>query len=346
MKNYYPAILIAILLPYVASAQTMDEQTRAVFNEVKSIQADRSLDLTQKLGEFTRIAAQSDIPKHAKEIAAVARIQALANAKQSDQVRSEADAFTASEPWSEYQCYLASTIRLSQTPPADKEAYATAQSAGLPDDMSIRLRLAAAAQIAEDKSKSDPSAAFDYLLTSPFWSLNAGGSGFPLHTTIANLAKYAAAARRPDALQWAKAYYTLCDLAQINRAIDFVTRAFRATDGNIVRANAFIDHQKTGEGENPLAGIELPPVLLARIGEIDTTNVLPATRVQILSAKGDFAAALDLAKSEYATASRENLSLSVDRIASVLKAHDGNVLRANAYIQAQKDQKPFDLTLE
>jgi len=160
------------------------------------------------------------------------------------------------------------------------------------------------------------------------------------------LAIYSAAARRPDALQWAKANYTLSNLAQVNNAIDIVTRAFRAADGNIARANAYIDYQKSGTGENPLAEITLPAALLEHIAKIDPTSASLPARINLNIAKGDFAGALDLAKTDYATANRENLSRSVDRIATVLKAHDGNVLRANDYIQSQKDQKPFDLTLE
>jgi hypothetical protein len=344
MKTKRTAALIAMLLPCAAIAQIPDEPTKAISDEVKAIQSDRSLSPAQKVDRFTSLATREDIPKHAKEIATVARIQALVNARQGDQALTEADAFIASGPESPYQRYLAATVRLSQTPAAEKDAYV--EAADLPDDLAVRLRLAAATQIADAKAKTDPSAAFDYLLASPYWTRDAAGSGFPLPSTLTKLAEYAAAARRPDALQWAKANYDLCDLAQINRAIDVVTRAFRATDGNIVRANAFIDHQKTGEGDNPLAGTAMPPALLARLGEIDLASVPSATRIQLLIAKGDFPAALDAAKTEYATASRENLSRSVDRIAAVLKAHDGNVLRANAYIQSQKDQKPFDLTLE
>jgi len=346
MKTNCTATLIAMLLPCVAVAQIPDERTKAVSDEVKAIQSDRSLTPAQKVDRFTGLAAQPDLPKHAREVATVARIQALANAKQADQALSEADAFIASGPVSTYQRYLAAVVRLAQTPLAGKEAYVAEQAAALPDDLSVRLRLAAATQIAEAKSKTDPAGAFDYLLASPYWTIDAGGSGFPLPATLAKLAEYAAAARRPDALQWAKANYAICDLAQINRAIDIVTRAFRATDGNIVRANAYIDHQKTGEGDNPLAETAMPPALLARIGEIDAASALAATRVQLLVAKGDFSGALDVAKTDYATASRDNLSRSVDRIAAVLKAHDGNVQRANAYIQSQKEQKPFDLTLE
>lgn len=338
------ALLIAMLLPCAAIAQIPDEPTKAISNEVKAIQSDRSLSPAQKVERLTALATRNDIPKQAKEIATVARIQALVATKHRDQALAEADAFLASDPESPTHRFRAAIVRLSQTPAAEKDAYAKA--IGLPDDLAVQLRLTAATQIADAKAKTDPGAAFDYLLASPYWTHNAAAPVFPLQSTLTKLAEYAAAARRPDALQWAKANYDICDLAQINRAIDVVTRAFRATDGNIVRANAFIDHQKTGEGDNPLAGTAVPPALLARLGENDLANVPSVTRIRLLIAKGDFPAALDAAKTEYATASRENLSRAVDRIAAVLKAHDGNVLRANAYIQSQKDQKPFDLTLE
>ncbi len=346
MKIRSTALILTLLIPFAALAQVPDDASKAIVAQARAIRADSSISNAEKLTRIAELATQPDLPAPAREFLTGSRLNLLAVTKQFAQVIDEADAFLASNPVDPTQRYAAASTRLSATPPDEKLAFATSDL-GLTDTFAAQLELAAVTQVANALAQTDPKAAFDYLLSSPVWTMQANlASGISLQNTVSRLAELAASARQPDALQWAYANYAICDLARINHAIDIVTQAFRAQDENVIRANAYIEYQKTGAGENPLANQGIPQSLAERLAAVNLTETHTASRVAILIAQGDFEAALDVAKTDYATAPRATLSRAVDRIAAVLKAHDGNVIRANAYIQSQKDQTPFDLTLE
>ena len=141
----------------------------------------------------------------------------------------------------------------------------------------------------------------------------------------------------PDALNWALVYYRIADLRSpraVEESINIVATALKATDFNITRANAWVEGQNTG------------------VPAVEFTNgeqVLP----KALSGISAFSPILDTplrfvaAKEQYRTAKTSaQVDMAIYRIANVLKAHDLNLVRANAWIEAQKSGTTFDLALE
>jgi hypothetical protein len=331
--------LMTVLL-FVSAVMAMADDSREVSQELLRIHGNASLSNAEKLELITAVRDRPGLSPEARGEAVVRRLNHLIH-QMNDRGNAtiEAAEFLETGPTRAGQTYTAADIVMSSLPIEERMDYAS--NINLPSQFSSKLKMNALVAMSDEKAKTSPSEAFEFLSNSPIW-VEAVKYDVPLSVVTEKLAAYAAAALRSDALEWAKANYAVSDLKSVNRAIDIVTRAFRVSDNNIIRANQFIDFQKSGAGVNPLSGVESPDLIEEKIGSIERP---PGLEFLYMLYSGNFANALDLARVEYATASNANISKAVDKIAQVLKAKDQNVIRANAYIQSQKDQIPFDLSL-
>ena len=126
------------------------------------------------------------------------------------------------------------------------------------------------------------------------------------------------------------------DFQHTQAGIDAVSSAFRSLDTNLVRANAFIQFQKDGQGTNPLSGISLPQVTF--LGNT------PAIQAINSSGGGDNLTALKIAVNAFATApSGPSLNTATAFVAQWLRNIDGNLVRANAFVTAQTQGQPFTI---
>lgn len=142
--------------------------------------------------------------------------------------------------------------------------------------------------------------------------------------------------RAPDALSWAKLVYVASDFGHTQDGIEAVSSALRSIDANLVRANAFIAFQKDGKGTNPLAGVTLP--------KIEFLGNSPEARAKTLCVAGDNLAALKVAIQAFATApSGKQLNQATALVAACLRNLDGNLVRANAFVDAQSKGEPFTI---
>ena len=146
------------------------------------------------------------------------------------------------------------------------------------------------------------------------------------------------ALRSPDVLSWAKLIYTTVDFGHTQAGIDAVSSAYRSLDCNVVRANAFIAYQTSGTGANPISGVALPTGI----------NFIPDTPAAVAlnyGVAGDNLSALKTAVSSFASAqSGAPLNTATAFVAQWLRNIDGNVVRANAFIQAQSQGLPYTIT--
>jgi hypothetical protein len=144
------------------------------------------------------------------------------------------------------------------------------------------------------------------------------------------------ALRSPDVLSWAKLVYEMHSFQHTQAGIDAVSSAFRSLDMNLVRANAFIQCQKDGQGTNPLAAVPLPQVTF--IGGSPWVTALND------GVAGNNLDALKTAARLFATApSGPQLNNATAFVAQWLRNIDGNLVRANAFVSAQSQGKPFTI---
>lgn len=164
-------------------------------------------------------------------------------------------------------------------------------------------------------------------------ALGWGGAGSP---EVYQIFRAKIALRSPDVLSWAKLVYLQSPFNQTQTGIDAVSSAYRALDGNLVRANAFIQFQKDGKGADPLADVPLPTV--------NHLGATPATLAMNQALAGNKLAALNIAFKEYATAKAGNwLNASTAFVAQWLRNIDGNLVRANAFVSAQSKGEAFTI---
>jgi hypothetical protein len=141
------------------------------------------------------------------------------------------------------------------------------------------------------------------------------------------------ALRASDALAWAKLVYIVEDFQHTQTGIDAVSSAFRALDTNLVRANAFIQYQKDGQGTNPIASVTVPKVTF--LGNSVDINALNAP---------DSVTALKVAVNAFATApSGTELNTATAFVAQWLRNIDTNLVRANAFVSAQSQGQAFTI---
>jgi len=129
----------------------------------------------------------------------------------------------------------------------------------------------------------------------------------------------------PEALQFALTAYRYVPLINVTSAVQSVATALKNKDG-IARANAWTAQQNTGESKVAFTAAELkPPAALA--------SVVPTPQEQLERAIG-----------EWRQADREiMLTIAVEKIANALRARSHTTLEQNAFIEAQREGKPFDI---
>lgn len=147
--------------------------------------------------------------------------------------------------------------------------------------------------------------------------------------------------RAPDALAWARAKYYYAPFQNSQAGINAVASALRAADMNLVRSNAFIQFQKDAQGANVLDAVVLPDDLAG--GPFAEST--PAHAVVNALLKGDRVGALKIAFTGFITAQdNPGLNAAVSLVAQTLRNVDGNLVRANAFVTAQKAGQPFDIS--
>jgi len=130
----------------------------------------------------------------------------------------------------------------------------------------------------------------------------------------------------PEALNFALVAYRYTPLINVTSAVTNVASALKNKDGTLTRANAWTAQQNTGTDKAAFTAAELkPPAALA--------TVVPSPQAQ-----------LDAAMAEWRQADREvMLNIAVEKIASALRAIDHDTLRQNAFVEAQRDGRKFEI---
>lgn len=143
-----------------------------------------------------------------------------------------------------------------------------------------------------------------------------------------------------DALSWAKASFAVLPFSKTGTGANTVNAALLAKSGNLGEANKFIAYMGSGTGANPLAGVDYPAAA-KRLTNFSSDTM--AVYGDIF--KGKNREAVQRAVSLFSGFDNPAaVNAHVDLVASLLRDIDGNVVRANAYVEAQKDGKPFTLS--
>ena len=151
------------------------------------------------------------------------------------------------------------------------------------------------------------------------------------------------------------AAYRAASIDQVRQASGLVPRALKMRDGSLKPANLYLEYQKHGPAgtdgrpgtpddiANPLPA-NLPPLpenIRKGLNQVAASNGEALMDIDVRSsaclALGDCRKGLALAKAAYAVAGMDNASQVkvVKMMASVIKAHDGHVVRANEYLAFQ-----------
>ncbi|HOC03305.1 MAG TPA: tetratricopeptide repeat protein [bacterium] len=161
------------------------------------------------------------------------------------------------------------------------------------------------------------------------------------------IAQWSILAESPDVLLQAKLYYDTTDLNNIQDPIDMICTLLKAEDLNLVRVNKFIQYQKEGKGEDILKDIKVPQArkkyLMGLVERCGNTYREQKIATYLLLMAGDPKQALQKAKKAYSLCPMNQLNQAIMDIAICLKAIDGNIIRANQFIQAQTKGESFPL---
>ena len=159
-----------------------------------------------------------------------------------------------------------------------------------------------------------------------------------------------------QALCYANACYVLSDVRAVPQAMNLVARVLKSADGDLSRrVRPFLEFQRYGphgrdgrpgtpdDVEDPLAAVELPEAepLGTLAAMLEATGPLDHTlRLSVAMQHRRFDMALVEALAAYRAAVGETLTEEVYQVATVLKALDGNLLRANQYLLLQRHGPP------
>ncbi|MFO7899950.1 MAG: hypothetical protein R6V58_12930 [Planctomycetota bacterium] len=154
-----------------------------------------------------------------------------------------------------------------------------------------------------------------------------------------------------EAISEAKRSFRIASIERMDPGVDLVARAFKAADRDInKRVKPFLDFQKYGPAgpdeqrgteddlSNLLSEIEVPAAK-----EYELLDVLTATldvtdhrgHGYVLLLKGDAKGALAEFRCGHAVAQGDAFSQTIYDVATAIKAIDGHVMRANAYLRFQ-----------
>jgi tetratricopeptide (TPR) repeat protein len=154
-------------------------------------------------------------------------------------------------------------------------------------------------------------------------------------------------ADKEDALLQAKLFFDVCDLQYTQDAINKVCQMLKNADLNLKRVNQYLQFQKDGTGTNPVADVKVSADRVAFLESMAAkcANDYDGVRNQayLYLMAGEPQKALPKAKKAFGLATMQNMNQCVMDIAICLKAMDGNIIRANKYIEAQKKGEDFPL---
>jgi len=178
-----------------------------------------------------------------------------------------------------------------------------------------------------------------YFATNVFpENIDGDNRSYSVTALLLAVAEKAVALGHPQAVNWALQSYRNTSIRasrHVDNTVQAVAKALKAKDFNLIRANAWIESQNTGEPGVVFTPEELAlPTALAPVA--DKPWIIAGTQAQ-----------LDIAKQDYRDSSTSvRIDVAIIDIANVLKAKDLNLARANAWIEAQKTGQAFDLKLE
>ena len=174
---------------------------------------------------------------------------------------------------------------------------------------------------------SDPAAVISYYdnMKGNFWATPdwiAFATGLPFRLECAKQTHAA------DMLGWAKVLYYITPFADSQKGIGAFATALRVKDQSLVRSAAFVQFNKDGNGTNILDSVETPAQF---------TGITVYDPVLQFLLSGDKVNALKTAFAEFIAAQdTDALNAGVAKVAQTLRNVDGNLVRANAFVNAQK----------
>jgi len=159
-----------------------------------------------------------------------------------------------------------------------------------------------------------------------------------------------------QALRYYKSAYNVAPMSEMREASALIPRVLKAVDGNLIRANAYLQYQKYGpSGEDGKAGTEddltdptpeieaeLSPevrqALRAACDRSATSIGAMLNRAHCLLALEDYKRAMGQFRMIFVKSGADERSLlqSINGFATLIKAWDGHLCRANQYLLYQK----------
>ena len=181
---------------------------------------------------------------------------------------------------------------------------------------------------------SDPAAAISYYdnMKGNFWATPDWVAFAAVLPVRLECAKQTHAA---DMLGWAKVLYYTTPFADSQKGIGSFATALRVKDQNLVRSAAFIQFNKDGVGSNILDSIPTPAQF------IGITVYDPVLQYELA---GDHVNAIKTAYAQFIAApDTDSLNAGVAKVAQALRNKDGNLIRPNAFVNAQKAGTNYDI---
>ena len=172
-----------------------------------------------------------------------------------------------------------------------------------------------------------------------------------------NISKiYMLQGKTEQALFEAKVLYNICPLDRLNTAFDQVTAVLKGIDFNLARADEFMLYQKCGSAGkdgtsgtaddlvNPLAGVsnkesgrnEIYISAIKKSGDSYNDLRLKGYLLLLCDKTKD---AIPVFKQAFVVAGAGEIDIAVKDMAAAIKALDGSPIRANIFLQSQKE--PF-----
>ena len=135
-----------------------------------------------------------------------------------------------------------------------------------------------------------------------------------------------------EALSWAKLHFMLCEFSEesLSRATTLLVNTWTGIELSPRTAQAFVTAQSDASLPNPLEKIALPPLSFKEGQEILVNSRNATAEVSVNLAQRDFVGALQSARR--ALGQNPTSPEAVREVARVIKAHDLNVIRANAFL--------------
>lgn len=341
MKGYKRVVLAALLVMLSASGMAFGGTP-----EARKFYDDKKYD--QFIKEAQAVIADESASKNSKLDMEELLIYHYLVTGQNEKSITECQRVLQDYPEAEYQGYRAnaqsSLARSYGSIGKDDLALAEWQKAidTYPDDSGLRaVALGAMARIYLGRKEYEK--CLTILRSEPYISRSVGP--YPQYDTYVCVRELKKGGN--DALLEAKLYYDMVSFDMLQAGIDAVCEELKAIDMNFDRANRFMEYQRTGTGENPVAKLTVSAERKTFYDDLikkypdDYYGLKNQMYFYLLS--GDANQALQTAKKVYAKAAPNQATEAVMSVAVCLKALDGNIIRASAFIDSQNTGKPFEL---